>query len=120
MYLPMNKHWALTTFYNAENKLFEWYFDISRENFIDENGAPCIDDLFLDLVVFPDGQTVTLDADELQEALDKGEISQDDFTHAYKVHDQIICSKWVDAGFLTGFCDRVLREFDPVAPFTRT
>ena len=116
VYLPMDKCWCLTAFYDADGELFEWYFDISRSNFLDENGAPCIDDLFLDLVVFPSGQVVTLDADELQEAMDKGKITQDDFNHAYAVHDQIKDSQLVDVGFLTKLCDKLLLQFDTTTP----
>ena len=112
VYLPMSKHWCLTAFYNADGELFEWYFDISRSNFLDENGAPCIDDLYLDLVVFPSGQVVTLDADELQDALDKGEITQDDFNHAYKVHDQIKDSPWVNVEYLKNLCDNLMSKFE--------
>lgn len=55
---------------------------------------------------------VTLDADELQDALDKGEITCEDFNHAYKVHDQLKDSEWVDVGFLTRLCDNLMLEFD--------
>ena len=114
VYMPMDKYWALTAFYNTDDELFEWYFDISRSNFVDENGVPCIDDSYLDLVVFPSGQVVTLDEDELQDALDKGEITQDDFNHAYTIHGQIKDSQWADVKFLTRLCDKLLLEFDTI------
>ena len=112
VYFPMDKSWALTAFYDDKGVLFEWYFDISRGNFVDERGMPCIDDIFLDLVVFPDERVLTLDADELQDALDNGEIAIDDFNHAYKIHDQLMDSEWVDVGFLTRLCDKLLLEID--------
>jgi len=112
VYLPMDKHWCLTAFYNADNELFEWYFDITRSNFLDEDGTPCIDDLYLDLVVFPDKRVITLDADELQDALDNGVITQDDFNHAYTIHDQLKGSEWVDVEFLKRLCDKLMLNFE--------
>jgi len=111
VYLPLDKYWCVTAFYNSENELFEWYFDISKGNFYDENNIPCIDDIFLDLVVFPDGRVITLDADELQEALDKNEITVSDYNHAYRVHAQIKNSKWSDAGFLKELSGELLAEY---------
>ena len=78
---------------------------------IDEKGMPCIEDLFLDIAVLPSGQVITLDADELQDALDKGEITADDFDHAYNIHNQIINSEWVDVRFLKRLCDKLLSDF---------
>ena len=108
MYLPLNECWCITAFYSPKNELLEWYFDISKRNFLDENGMPCIDDIFLDLVVLPDGRTITVDADELQEALDKKIITIDDFNHAYRIHDQILKSKWNDVNLLTTLSNNLL------------
>jgi len=108
MYLPMGEYWSLTAFYSPTGELLEFYFDITRSNFIDERGTPCIDDIFLDLVVLPNGKVVTIDADELQDALDKGEITQQEFDNAYAVHDQIKASKWGNAEFLKQHCGKLL------------
>ncbi|MCL2321341.1 MAG: DUF402 domain-containing protein [Oscillospiraceae bacterium] len=111
MYLPLNEDWCLTTFYNPKKELLEWYFDISKGNFLDENGMPCTNDLFLDLVILPDGRTITIDADELQEAFDKKEITIEDYNHAYTVHDKIITSKWNDVEFLTNLSNKLFSEY---------
>ena len=112
IYLPMGERWCITAFYSPANELLEWYFDISRSNFIDQHGMPCIDDIFLDLVILPDGQAVTVDADELQEAYDKAEITQDDFNNAYVVHDQIKNSKWGNVDFLCEISRKLLLEHE--------
>jgi len=111
MYLPLNEYWCLATAFNLKNEVHEWYFDISRSNFIDEDGMPCIDDIYLDLAVMHDGKIVTLDADELQEALDNGEITIEDFNHAYTVHDEIKNSKWSDVDFLKNLTDKLLSDY---------
>ena len=111
MYLPMDEYWCITAFYSPDNELLEWYFDISLGNFVDESGMPCINDIHLDLVVLPNGQTVTLDADELQEALDNNEITAADYNHAYKIHDQIKSSEWSDAKFLTELSEKLFLDY---------
>jgi len=112
LYLPIRENWCLSAYYSPDNEMLFWYFDISRKNFIDEYGMLCMDDIFLDLVILPDGQTLTLDTDELQEALDKGEISKEDFDNAYAVHDQIINSEWSNVDFLNEVCKKLLLEHE--------
>jgi predicted RNA-binding protein associated with RNAse of E/G family len=114
MYLPLEECWCLNAFYSPEGTLLQWYFDISKGNFLDEDKMPCIDDIFLDLVILPDGEAITIDADELQEALDSGVITRDDFNHAYRIHDEILKSKWKDADFLKHFSDQLLLEYADV------
>lgn len=112
IYLSLNEYWSIITFYDTNNEVQEWYFDISKGNFIDENGMPCIDDVFLDLAILPDGRTVTVDADELQDALDKKEITVDDYNHAYRVHNEILQSKWNDVDMLTAFSKKLISEYE--------
>lgn len=110
-YLPMNNYWALMVFYNPKGEIIRWYFDISKKNFLDENGIPCRDDIFLDLIILKDGRTITDDADELQEALNKGEISIDDYNHVYKVHDHLLNSKWSNVEFLDTLSKTLLSDY---------
>ena len=115
VYMPMNEYWSMVAFYNAESEMLGWYFDISKGNFLDEYGMPCSDDIFLDLLILPDGRTITLDADELQEALDNNEITTCDYNHAYKIHDQIINSKWSDVDFLTKLSEKLLSDYKNIS-----
>jgi predicted RNA-binding protein associated with RNAse of E/G family len=110
-YLPMHENWSLTTFYDPAGRIMEWYFDISKGNFMDENGVPCTDDLFLDVVLLADGRSVTLDADELQQALDCGEIGIDDYRKAYRIGDEILSGKWNDTVLLTRLGEKLLSLF---------
>ena len=111
MILPLDEYWCLTAMYDTDYKPVEWYFDISKQNYIDENGIPCIDDLYLDLVLMPDGSIVTLDEDELREGLDNEMITKNDFAFAYQVFEEIKNSKWVDLTFVESFCNTILLEY---------
>jgi len=112
VYMPMDEYWCMTAFFAPNGELFEWYFDISKGNFVDEEGMPCTDDMYLDLVVVAaDGRMVTLDVEELQEALDKGEITVDNYNHAYAVHDHIKSSKWSDVDFLNELTGNLMKGY---------
>ena len=112
MYLPVSEKWCLSAYYTPDDKLTFWYFDISRKNFVDEHDMPCIDDVFLDLVITPTGEKITLDEDELQEAFNEGIVSQEDVDNAYAVHDQIKNSKWSNVDFLGEISKKLLLEHD--------
>ncbi|MFD1739227.1 DUF402 domain-containing protein [Bacillus salitolerans] len=72
-HFPLEKNHSVTTMFDANGQIVQWYIDISLQNG-EENGTPWMDDLFLDLVLLPTGEMIEKDADELEEALSKGEI----------------------------------------------
>ena len=76
-------------YFDDKDNIIEWYFDISRSLGI-EDGVPYQDDLYLDVVVVPDGRIHILDEDELEEAYNKREISKDEYDMAFSVANMII------------------------------
>ena len=80
---PDNEHYALTAMFDDNRNLIQWYFDIIKMSGLDNN-IPFVDDLYLDLVITPDGKFIVLDEDELKDALDKKEITDEDFNLAYE------------------------------------
>lgn len=110
-YLPNSENWCMTAMYDQHGQIIEWYFDITKSNFT-ENGVPCMDDLFLDIVVFPSGEIIILDEDELSEALIGGEITQDEFQFAYHVCDHLMNTGILDVGFLVPFSRELLSKYD--------
>jgi len=91
--LPDGKNWMMTAIYDNHDKIIEWYFDVTRENGVDERGEPYADDLYLDAAVTPDGQVLIFDEDELAAALEQGKITQQDFDMAHDVLRHLIDSK---------------------------
>ena len=87
---PVKENWSITTMFDENNKIIQWYIDITKQNSIDGNANPFFDDLYLDVVVLPTGEIFLLDEDELKEALDKNIITQSDFDLAYKVAKDIM------------------------------
>lgn len=79
---PDDENYAITIMYDDKNNLIEWYFDIAKEVGV-ENGIPYEDDLYLDLLIKPNGTSVILDEDELKDAFNNGIITKKDVDLAY-------------------------------------
>lgn len=88
--IPKNENYAMRVFFNEKKERLEYYFDITLENGLDEETKiPYYDDLYLDVIMDNEKMEV-LDADELEEALNDGIISKDDFDLANKTKDLLI------------------------------
>lgn len=79
---PDNENYAITIMYDDKGNLIEWYFDIAKEVGV-ENGIPYEDDLYLDLLIKPNGVSIILDEDELKDAFNNGIITKKDIDLAY-------------------------------------
>ncbi|MCM3667348.1 DUF402 domain-containing protein [Mesobacillus subterraneus] len=77
----MDKNHSVTTMFNANCDVVQWYIDICLCNGIDNNN-PWMDDLFIDIVVLPSGELFEKDADELEEALLEGIIEKEHYDQA--------------------------------------
>lgn len=90
IYPENNKNVAVSVCINNKDKIIEWYFDIAKNTYLTEQGVPYIEDLYLDVILTPDGKIKVIDQDELQEALDNKDISMEEFDLAYKVANNLI------------------------------
>lgn len=103
---PKDENYCITAMYDEKLNIVQWYFDIAKNTGV-ENGIPYEDDLYLDVVLLPDGRINILDEDELLEANKLGDITKMDIEMAYKVKDNIIekYSKNIDKLFkITDMC----------------
>lgn len=87
--LPLNENFAITTMFNEVGQIIQWYIDITNENGV-ENGQPFMDDLFLDLIVWPTGEIIEKDQDELEEALENNLITKQQYDLAYKTFNKVL------------------------------
>jgi len=110
-FLPDNANWCMTVMHNQHDEILEWYFDITRENGIDEQGNPYQDDLFLDVVLFPPDKIFILDEDELQDALNRGEVTADEYRMAYDVCEKLIDEFISEENAVSAFTARCLEQF---------
>ena len=77
--LPQNDWYCITAMMDEKWNTILWYIDMIASQGIDVDGVPYFDDLYLDLVVYPDGTVIVDDMDELEEALSKKDITQDQY-----------------------------------------
>ncbi len=108
---PENDNYVLSIMFNNKKEIIEWYFDVSKEVGL-EDGIPYEDDLYLDLVVEPNGEKIILDEDELFDALNKNDIIKEDVDFAYDVLNKLI-KKYVDNfDYLKTFTNIICKEFN--------
>lgn len=77
--LPRDDYYCITAMMDENDEILLWYIDMIAAQGIGEDGIPYFDDLYLDLVVYPDGTIVVDDMDELEDALETGDITEAQF-----------------------------------------
>lgn len=82
--LPQNDFYCITAMMNEKDEILLWYIDMIAEQGTDADGIPYFDDLYLDLIVYPNGIVKEDDMDELQDALSAKDITQDQFDLAIR------------------------------------
>ncbi|STO06868.1 DUF402 domain-containing protein [Exiguobacterium aurantiacum] len=73
-YFPDNEPFGVTVMFDDSGHIVQWYIDIV-EAIGYEDGIPYMDDLLLDILVFPNGDVVRKDEDEFEEARLTGELT---------------------------------------------
>ena len=87
--MPKNDYYCITAMMNDQREIQVCYIDMIAEQGYDKDGVPYFYDLYLDLVVYPDGTIIEDDMDELQDALRKGDITKQQFDLALITSDKL-------------------------------
>ncbi|MDF2540458.1 MAG: hypothetical protein K0S47_176 [Herbinix sp.] len=69
--IPDQQNYVITAMINAKNEIELWYIDMIADYGIDPDHIAYFHDLYLDLVVYPDGAIKEDDRDELDEAYEQ-------------------------------------------------
>ncbi len=77
--MPKDDFYCITVMMNGNGEIQVCYIDMIAEQGYDEDGVPYFYDLYLDLVVYPDGTIVEDDMDELQMAFAECNITRKQF-----------------------------------------
>jgi uncharacterized protein len=88
-HFPFGKHHSVTTMFDANGEIVQWYIDICLENGV-EDDVPWMDDLYLDIVVLPSGEIFLLDEDDLEQAYKSGTISKEKYDLAHNEMKEIM------------------------------
>jgi len=113
-FLPDNGNWCVNAVYDGDGNIVEWYFDVLKSKGIDISGRHFYYDLYLDVVVLPNYQVVILDEDELQEALDTGDVDEEDYKMAYMTSEYIIDEIATDRSFMDEFLKSFIVEAEVI------
>jgi len=87
--LPKDDYYCITVFMDDKQEVKVCYIDMIAEQGYDADDVPYFYDLYLDLVVYPDGTVIEDDMDELQDALECGDITQEQFDLALETCDKL-------------------------------
>ena len=90
LYPENNKNIAVSVAIDDKNTIVEWYFDIAKSSGLAKNGIPYIDDLYLDVILYPSGELKLIDQEDLREALLNNKINNSDFNLAYNVANDLM------------------------------
>ncbi|PES96940.1 hypothetical protein CN491_06445 [Bacillus cereus] len=88
-YFISGKNFAITAMLDDQEKLVQYYIDVAKEYEIDERGLPYFDDLYLDVVLLPNGEIYVLDEDELEDAYKSGDVTKEEYELAWYT------TKWI-------------------------
>lgn len=80
--LPDRENYCITAMMNENKEILLWYIDMIAAKGIDKDGIPYFDDLYLDLIVYPDGAIFEDDRNELEDAFKQGDITGELFESA--------------------------------------
>lgn len=86
---PEGGHFVLTAMFR-EGELFQQYIDMTLQNVVTEDGSAVFQDLILDVVIMGDGSPRVIDRDELEDALRRGWITQEEYALALKTAEDVI------------------------------
>lgn len=88
--VPKNENYAMRLFLDNHKKPLEYYFDICKNNGLDPVYlVPFYDDLYLDITVL-NGEINILDRDELDEALEIKDITEEDYQLVMEIKDKLL------------------------------
>ncbi|MCU5745768.1 DUF402 domain-containing protein [Staphylococcus sp. SQ8-PEA] len=87
--LPEKKRYSITVMMDENCNPLEYYFDINVKNITQRGHARTLD-LFLDVLVLPDGRYELVDEDDLLRALENQEISNKQYHEAYVIAHQLM------------------------------
>jgi len=87
--LPQNDFFCITAMMNENDTILLWYIDMIADQGIELDGIPYFDDLYLDLVVYPDGTIIEDDMNELEEELRENVINPQQYELAIETSKRL-------------------------------
>ena len=86
--LPKDKYYCITAMLDSSDAVIVWYIDMIAGQGV-EDDIPYYYDLYLDLIVYPDGTIIVDDMDELEDAYRSGTITEQQFHLAISTKEEL-------------------------------
>lgn len=84
-----NRNYSITVMYDDNDEVLQYYFDINVEHIL-ELGNARRKDIYLDVLVLPDGRYELVDERDLKRAVKRGNITKDQHDYAYSVANELM------------------------------
>lgn len=102
--MPKDTKYSITIMYDQNWCALQYYIDINFKHVL-EPGHARRKDLYLDVLVLPDGAYELVDKDDLNHALSKGKVTREQYDFAFKVADEVMAMIEKDFHKFTLFCE---------------
>lgn len=112
---PTNTNYTINAVYDSNFNFIEFYIDIVNKVGLNEEGIPYMEDLYLDIVFTHKDEILMLDEDELDEALENGEVSKEQYDICMRQKTELvsILSNKKESEELKEYChNHILRLYD--------
>lgn len=109
--IPYNDNYSIAAMINKKNEIELWYIDMIADYGIDNDGIAYFHDLYLDLVVYPDGTIKIDDMDELVDAFEQKVINVDLYKLALETSEKLKNGLLTDIPKLKNLCMKCMDEF---------
>lgn len=109
VYLPDDERICITSIKDNEGYNVLFYIDVIEAIHVEENQVIVYEDMFLDYIVLADGTIIEEDKEELQEAFEKGIISNDQYNRALQKGAQLM-EGYLDSGKLCSLIQNVYEK----------
>lgn len=103
------QYFWITAMYDCQGRRIDLYFDITDGNHFDTPDNPWFADMYLDIVAIGDVLEI-LDQDELDEALENGDITRMAYDHAQAVCRELYGYLEKNQADIAAWCDQAFRE----------
>ena len=109
--LPRDKYYCITAMLDPDDEVIVWYIDMIASQGVEDH-IPYFYDLYLDLVVYPDGTIITDDMDELEDALNQGDITELLYQRAIDTKEELENTLLADIGSFERYTKEFLWKMD--------
>ena len=94
--LPDATPHTLTAMVDERGEIVQWYVDICHGHGQDPDGSLWYDDMYLDVVLLPTGELEIIDGEELDAALEQGQVTAEEYAAAW--HEAVRVRAAIEAG----------------------